>query len=145
MSKIYIAAPLSTKEHKKNNEKVAKFLRFCGHEVYLPQEFHVENAYSISNEEWARRVFDEDMRNLVSCDELWTLNYGRRMSTGGTSFEIGYASATKKRIICLSKKGAKISLMVRNSASQILDLDEFLLGRELNKIKFLESNEYDQA
>ena len=50
MSKIYIAAPLSTKEHKKNNEKVAKFLRFCGHEVYLPQEFHVENTYSISNE-----------------------------------------------------------------------------------------------
>lgn len=48
-------------------------------------------------------------------------------------------------IICLSKKGAKISLMVRNSANQILDLDEFLLGRELNKIKFLESNEYDQV
>lgn len=65
MSKIYIAAPLSTKEYKKNNEKVAKFLRFCGHEVYLPQEFHVENAGIWVADNWLTKIREDNENENV--------------------------------------------------------------------------------
>ena len=58
-NKIYLAGSCS-KDKRKFMEKIADFLRYNDFEVYCPFELKIPDAWSYSQEEWARKVFEKD-------------------------------------------------------------------------------------
>ena len=110
--KIYIASALFTKEDKDRINKIARLLRQLGHDVFVPHEYHVENADSMSNAEWAKKVFQHDIECLDKADAIYYICEGK---TGdiGSAWECGYAYAKGKRIFVDELQlTAEISLMV---------------------------------
>ena len=69
---------------------IAKFLRENNKTVYCPWELHIENAWDISQEEWAKKVFEADIEAINDSNVMIAISKGR-MSSAGTNWEIGYA------------------------------------------------------
>lgn len=69
---------------------IATELRSMGFSVYCPFELKIPNAWNMSQEEWARKVFDEDVKAINACDTIVLISVGR-VSTAGTNWEQGYA------------------------------------------------------
>ena len=114
--KIYLAAPLFTDKQKYAINEVVKYLRAEGETVFSPMEFTVENAWDISNQEWAKKVYDHDVEGINDCDVVVAIYEGLNSDTG-TAWEIGYAYAKGKDVILLcTDSSAKLSLMDVNCA-----------------------------
>lgn len=47
-------------------QAIASKLRKKGHEVYCPFELQIPNAWDMSQEEWTKKVFDADIRALIT-------------------------------------------------------------------------------
>lgn len=118
MKRVYIASDMFSTYRKGLINKIASALRKQGKEVYVPHEHEIEDGWSMPNREWARRVFEEDVKALDWCD---TVIYFCEGMTGdiGSAWECGYAYAKGKKIHVqyLGNKDDKISLMVANSAT----------------------------
>lgn len=120
--KIYLASPFFLSHERKRVEKVANFYRSMGHEVYVPMEHEVENAWSLSNKEWGKAVFAEDTKAIRECDWVVAiLSYGMT-DDAGTCWEIGFAHALEKKIILVVDNRLQ-SLMVMSCADRIIDID----------------------
>jgi len=114
--KIYLAGPCDT-ENRTIMVKVTRALREYGHyEVYCPWELKIENAWDMSQEEWARRVFEADIKAIQECDVFIMISPGRE-STAGTNWENGYAYGLNKHIITIQITDKPTSLMTYSSAS----------------------------
>lgn len=125
MPKVYLASPLFTDEQKFRINKVVKYLRNSGNEVFSPMEYTVENAWDMSCIEWGKKVYDHDVVGLDAADVVVAI-YDGLMSDSGTAWEIGYAYAKGKDVILLcSDIKAKQSLMVTNSSLIVHSLDNF--------------------
>lgn len=109
--KIYLASPLFTEYEKQEVTQVAASLRSIGHEVYVPMEHQIENAWDYSNSEWARMVFEEDVKAIQECDEVWCIYYGL-YSDSGTAWECGFAYGIGKPVHLIDRSGTEVSLMV---------------------------------
>ena len=96
--KIYLASPFFNSEELEYYTFAIQALRSAGYEVYVPQEHEVENAWSLSNHVWARKVFIEDIRAIEEAEVVMVLNWGM-YSDSGTAWEAGYAYALKKQVI----------------------------------------------
>lgn len=115
--KIYLAGPCDT-ENRTIMVKVARILREYGHyDVYCPWELKIENAWDISQEEWARQVFEEDIKVIQECDIFFMISQGRE-STAGTNWENGYAYGLNKHIVTIQITEKPTSLMTYSSASE---------------------------
>ena len=115
--KIYLAGPCDT-ENRTIMVKVARILREYGHyNVYCPWELKIENAWDISQEEWARQVFEEDIKAIQECDIFFMISQGRE-STAGTNWENGYAYGLNKHIVTIQITEKPTSLMTYSSASE---------------------------
>ena len=68
---FYIAGPCDT-EHRSAMVNIARFLRGKEKKVYCPWELHIENAWDMSQEEWARKVFEADIKAISDIQELIT-------------------------------------------------------------------------
>ena len=68
MKKVYLASPLHTDELKARITKVVTYLREEGNSVYSPMELKIPNAWDISNHEWAKKVYDNDVKELTNAD-----------------------------------------------------------------------------
>lgn len=113
--RVYLASPLFNGKQKERIIKAVNFLRGAGADVFSPMEFEVEDAWSITNPEWAKKVFDHDVKGLDDANVVIAIYEGMDSDTG-TSWEIGYAAAKKKDIIILTTNPAdNHSLMVVNS------------------------------
>lgn len=110
--KIYIASAMFSTEEKNRINKVAKFLRTLGHTVYIPHEFQVPDAKAMPNKEWAKAVFETDLKALDDADAIYYFCEG--MEGGiGAAWECGYAYAKGKRIFVEELEFSdEISLMV---------------------------------
>lgn len=64
--KIYLASPLFTDYERQKVKEWAARLRGCGREVYVPMEHSIENAWELPNYEWAKKVFDEDVKAMAA-------------------------------------------------------------------------------
>lgn len=120
MQKVYIASDMFSTYRKGLINKLAKALRRTGCEVYVPHEHDIEGGWSMSNKEWGRRVFEEDVKALDWCDTV--IYFCEGMSGDiGSAWECGYAYAKGKKIYIyyLGNKDDKISLMVANSATVV--------------------------
>lgn len=121
MSKIYLASPFFTKYERKKVQTVASSLRKIGHEVYVPMEHTIENAWELPNHKWARKVFEEDIKAIQEADEVYCIYYGL-YSDSGTAWECGYAYAFGKPVRLIDESNKKVSLMVVNGSK---DWNEF--------------------
>lgn len=114
--KIYLASPLFTEHERENVIASAKDLRRQGHEVYVPMEHQIEDGWDLTNNEWARRVFEEDIKAINWCDCVYCLYYGL-YSDSGTAWECGYAYGIGKEVVVFDYANEEVSLMVIQGAS----------------------------
>ena len=54
--KIYLASPFFNEAEIEVYRRVITALRAEGYQVYVPQEHTIENAWSLSNEDWAQQA-----------------------------------------------------------------------------------------
>lgn len=127
MKKFYLASPFFTDKQRDTVCKVANILRAAGHEIFVPMEHKVEDAWSYSPKEWAEKVFSMDVDAIRACDEMIALYYGLYSDTG-TAFEIGYAYALPipVHIIPMTKPDEKFdtSVMIASAAAESSYFDE---------------------
>lgn len=134
MEKIYLAAPFFKKEEREFVEKIADIFRSSGDEVYVPMEHKIENGENLPNNEWARKVFEQDIKAIDECDTVIAV-YSSLYSDTGTAWECGYAYAKGKRVlinICKEEsesngtiKNIK-SLMVINGSNNYGGYDSYI-------------------
>jgi nucleoside 2-deoxyribosyltransferase len=113
--KIYLASSLS-QETRPDMYRVLKELRELGHDVYGPVEHTIKNAWDYSNQDWGRLVFEEDIRAINAADCIVAISYGRTKTTAGSSWEIGYAYGTGKKVVVVEMDEGPQSLMVSNGS-----------------------------
>ena len=106
-------------ETKSRIDSYAADFRRLGHDVYVPQEHTVPNAWEMSQEDWAREVFKMDVAAIQDCDMLFAV-YDGLYSDSGTAWEIGYAYALGKDIqMSINKDVNDMSIMPFSSARVI--------------------------
>ena len=124
---IYIASSLHTDELKARIKAVVNFLRAQGNNVYSPMELKIPNAWDISNREWAKKVYDNDIAELSKADLVVCIYNGFNFAGGtGTAWELGFARAQGKDVIVLCTDiKAKQSLMIVNSGCVVMPFEEY--------------------
>jgi len=113
--KIYIASPIFTNYEKEQIKSIVNYYRSKGHEVYSPMEHQIKNAWELTNSEWARKVFEEDIKAINDCDMVVCLYFGL-YSDAGTAWECGYAYGINKPVKLLIYREEEASLMVVQGA-----------------------------
>ena len=131
MKRFYLASPFFTDEQRDAVCKVANILRAAGHEVFVPMEHKIEDAWSYTPKEWAEKVFSMDLDAIRTCNEVIALYYGLNSDTG-TAFEIGYAYASliPVHIIPMTNPGEKFdaSVMIASAAAESSYFDEEIVN-----------------
>ena len=89
--KIYLAGPLFTTAEREFNVQLATRLRSLGHEVFVPQEHPAP-------EPTGKAIFRKDLAGLDWADGVVAIMDGADPDSG-TSWECGYAYATRKPIV----------------------------------------------
>lgn len=123
--KIYLASPFFNEAELEVYRRAITLLRAEGYEVYVPQEHTIEDAWSLSNEDWASQVFIEDLYAIDGCDVVMVLNFGM-YSDSGTAWEAGYAYGKGKTVVQVLCGGenATYSLMTMNGCDNIVELSQ---------------------
>lgn len=117
--KIYMAGAFFRPETKSKIDSYAADFRRLGHDVYVPQEHTVPNAWDMSQEDWAKEVFKMDIDAIQDCDMVYAI-YDGLYSDSGTAWEIGYAYALGKHIAIIVNENVKdMSIMPFVSADFI--------------------------
>lgn len=132
---IYVAASFAYEDREKTDERkeqieqvVSKVKEAMDHKAvwyswYLPHQLQIENAWDISLEEWSQRVYDHDLKALDAADLIIFISWGKQ-NNAGAAWEVGYAVAKDKPVVCIKMTEEPESLMVSNSARSIIRLDE---------------------
>lgn len=123
--KLYLASPFFNDEELVYYRRAVEKLRLSGYEVFVPQEHSIENAWDLSNEDWADAVCEMDVEAIHNCDVVIVLNFGL-YSDSGTAWEAGYAKALGKRVVQVLCGGdnAVYSLMMLSSADKVVHFDQ---------------------
>ncbi len=89
--RIYLAGPLFTTAEREFNVQLATRLRTAGHEVFVPQE-------NPASERTGKAIFLKDLAGIDWADGVVAIMDGADPDSG-TSWECGYAYATKKPVV----------------------------------------------
>lgn len=127
LMKIYLASPFFNTEEVAIYRNVINDLRNAGHEVYVPQEHTIENAWDLSNRDWAEQVYLNDIEAIRECEMVIILNFGM-YSDSGTAWEAGYAYATEKKTVQVLCGGSNTtySLMMMNGCDKVISLGNLI-------------------
>ena len=98
--KIYLAGPLFTTPEREFNAQLATRLRAAGHEVYAPEE-------NPASERTGKAIFLQDLAGLDWAEGVVAMMDGADPDSG-TSWECGYAYATKKPVV-LFRSDSRVS------------------------------------
>ena len=122
---IYLASPFFTKRQKKIVQFVARKLRNQGYKIFVPMEHKISDGDKISNNEWAKKVFDLDVKAINESSVVFALYWGFD-SDSGTSWEMGYAYGIHKPVMMLVINASDIvSIMNANGSKIVLnDINE---------------------
>lgn len=131
--KIYLASPFFNEAEIEVYRRAITLLRAEGYEVYVPQEHTIEDAWSLSNEDWAQQVFVEDCYAIDNCEYVMVLNFGM-YSDSGTAWEAGYAFAKGKKVVQVLCGGnnATYSLMTMGGCDWVVDLPNIANFKKIN-------------
>lgn len=127
--KIYLASPFFNDKEILIYDEVIKKLR-QKHEVFVPREHVIENAWEMTNKEWGKAVFDMDVEAIRDCDVVVALNWGM-YSDSGTAWECGFAYGIGKKVINLiCDQEKEYSVMMINGAEEVKNLEDELFEIE---------------
>lgn len=132
MKKVYLASPFFNKKERQSVNLIADFLRKSkGLDVYVPMEHTIPNAWALPNKDWAKAVFEEDVKAIDECDTVIVLNWGM-YSDSGTAWECGYAYAKGKTVFNLLMPTADhdYSLMMINGSTKTMPWFSFVKEEE---------------
>lgn len=119
--KIYLAGSCGS-ERRSYMVALGEALRALDFEVYCPFELKIENAWDMSQEEWAQKVFNNDILAIQNCDIMVMVSPGRN-STAGTNWEQGYAYALGKKVLVFQHTSEATSLMTYCGADNLINVD----------------------
>ena len=119
--KIYLAGSCGT-DRRTHMVEIGKALRKAGFEVHCPFELQIPNAWDLSQEEWADKVFVSDIQAIDTADMVVLITPGR-VSTAGTNWEQGYAYAKGKKVIVFQYTEEPTSLMTYCGCSSFIGLE----------------------
>jgi len=120
---IYLGGSCSS-ENRTLMMRIAEALRAEGNEVYCPFELKIEDAWNMSQERWARKVFVKDTEAIDKADTVIIITPGRD-STAGTNWEQGYAYAKGKEVLVFQITDQKTSLMTFCGCTTFFNSTEF--------------------
>lgn len=131
--RVYIAGPFSHPEEKESLQHMIELIKKKYPEVnyYIPMEFKVEGdfqkpdgTWNLPNEEWAKKVYESDIKHLNTANVVIALYVGHYCSSG-TIWEIGYACGKGIPVIAYIPEWVKgdVSLMVMNGFNYYLGED----------------------
>lgn len=131
--KLYLASPFFNDEELVYYRRAVEKLRLSNYEVFVPQEHSIENAWDLSNEDWADQVCAMDVEAIHNCDVVIVLNFGL-YSDSGTAWEAGYAKALGKRVVQVLCGGdnAVYSLMMLSSADKVVHFDQLQVWQRVS-------------
>lgn len=123
--KIYLASPFFNQKEIIVYDEIIKKLR-QKHEVFVPREHVIENAWNMTNKDWGKAVFDMDVEAIRDCDIVVALNWGM-YSDSGTAWECGFAYGIGKKVINLiCDQEKEYSVMMINGAEDVKNLEDEL-------------------
>ena len=123
--KVYLASPFFNEKENKIYESVIDSLRNDRHDVFVPKEHEIPNAWALPNAVWGENVFAVDILGIQKCDVVVVLNFGM-YSDSGTAWECGYAYALGKKVInVLCGDDDTYSLMMLNGCNTYINLEDF--------------------
>jgi len=137
MGKVYIAGPFSKPRLKKSLKEMIKIVsNHYGESIlYIPMDYKVlgdfqkiDGTWNLSNAEWAKNVYENDIKHLNESDIVFVLNVGL-YRTAGTVWEAGYAKGKGIPVIAYIPEWAKkndMSLMLMNSYDGYIDKDGYI-------------------
>lgn len=131
--RIYLASPFFNEKEISNINKAVEILRGKGLEVFIPMEHDVENKETLTNAQWAEKIFEIDRNGIDVCDAV-VLLYGGMYSDSGTAWECGYAYATGKKIIVCCYEDEETNLMIVNGCHSFLDGIDSLKDYDFEKM-----------
>ena len=114
--RVYLAGPFFN-EIERNNILLAKnLLKQKNLDIFVPMEHKFENDDKMSNEVWAKMVYELDRDEINKCDVVVSVYYGLYSDTG-TAWELGFAKALNKKVIVVhTNYDGVASLMINSSA-----------------------------
>jgi nucleoside 2-deoxyribosyltransferase len=122
---IYIAGPFSQKQERESLKEMISIIekRFgVQGNIYIPMDYKVpddfqklDGTWNLSNQEWAKRVYESDIKHLNEADIVFALYTGHYCSSGSI-WEIGYACGKEKSVVLYIPEWVNldVSLMVMN-------------------------------
>lgn len=151
MIQIYTAASFAyadrgkTESRKEDIERVVNKVKQTlnyPNAFYLPHQLKIPNAWDISLEEWARKVYEHDIKALDAADLVLFISYGKENNSGSV-WECGYAYAKNIPVVVIKMTDDTESLMISNTARAIIreeDINSYdfinlpAIKTELNKL-----------
>ena len=137
MSVVYIAGPFSKPRTQKAIQKMIDIAskRYGRSELYVPMEYKVpedfqklDGTWNLTNAEWAKKVYENDIKHLNEAEVVIALNVGI-YRTAGTVWEVGYAKGKGIPVIAYTPERAKkndMSLMLMNSYDGYIDENGYI-------------------
>lgn len=125
---VYLAAPIVgiTDEQRNMIETVKSRLGVDGVSLHVPGDKKIPNAWGMTQDEWARCVFTNDVLTISSCDWVVVCDFGRHL-TAGTAWECGYAFGIGRKVLLIEMDGGDDhSLMLRGCSTNYCTYDELV-------------------
>lgn len=134
---IYIAGPFSTEKERESLKHMIKLVqkRYPDVNLYIPMEYKVpgdfqklDGTWNLPNTEWAKRVYENDIKELNRADLVFAMYVGHYHSSG-TVWEIGYACGRETSVILYVPEWVKgdMSLMILNGVHKKLTEDGLIV------------------
>ena len=130
--KIYVAGPFfNAKERSILNTVISAIkTEFKDSELFIPMEHFIPDGENISNDEWAKAVYQMDISALETSDIVIACYLGHYSDTG-TAFEIGYAIAKGIKTFLYIPDGIiDVSIMPIQACSIINKIDKNNLNQK---------------
>lgn len=98
---------------------------------YIPHQLKIPNAWDMSLEDWARKVYEEDFSKLVEADIVIFLSFGKENNSGSV-WKVGYVCGRNammiplqredliKKLVVVKMTDEPESLMISNSCDTII-------------------------
>lgn len=137
MSRVYIAGPFSKPEERESLKHMIAIAEktYGASELYIPMDYKVpgdwqklDGTWNLSNHEWARKVYENDLKHLDEAEVVIAMYVGHYCSSG-TIWEMGYANGKGIPVYAYIPewaKGEDVSLMCMNSFRGYIDENGFI-------------------
>ena len=116
--KVYLASPFFNAHERHVMKSMLAVLRTQYKEVYAPFEHNIPNGWDMSNKDWGKAVFAEDIEAIKQADVVVVIDHGH-YSDAGTAWECGYAYGLGKEVVHVAVDPTKTySLMMANGCTK---------------------------